>query len=120
MGDLAHTGIAVIGSAGCLSLLATTSVFAYIAVQCVGDLRAGRSKPRRSGGLTFVTSDVGAIYLSLLAGDTVQAIGFVLSLRHINGSPANLSSDASCAAQGAFIQAGDLSIGTSSSCLGVV
>ena len=60
MGDLARTGIAVVGTAAAISLTATTSLLTYIGVQCVGDLRAPKSAPRRSGGLQFVGSDVGA------------------------------------------------------------
>ena len=56
------------------------------------------------------------MYLSLLAGDTVQAIGFILSFHYIDGPPATPSSTF-CSAQGAFIQAGDLSIALSTTLL---
>jgi len=56
------------------------------------------------------------MYLSLLAGDTVQAIGFILSFHYIDGPPATPSSPF-CSAQGAFIQAGDLSIALSTTLL---
>ena len=116
MGDLTRTGIAIVGTAATVSLTATTSLLAYICVQCLGDLRAPKGAPRRSGGLQFVGSDVGIMYLSLLAGDTVQAIGFILSFHYLNGPPATPSS-AFCSAQGAFIQSGDLSIALSTTLL---
>ncbi|GAA6010104.1 hypothetical protein JCM10207_007560 [Rhodosporidiobolus poonsookiae] len=108
-----RAGMAAVASAALLSIVACSTLGGYIAFLLrrhhrLQGLEKLENEERRA--IKFLTSSHGLLFLNLLAGDLLQASGFVLNFEWIrrNALPAAHSPTAVCTAQGVLIQIGDL------------
>ncbi|GAA5907519.1 hypothetical protein JCM8208_001402 [Rhodotorula glutinis] len=109
-----RTGMIAVASAATVSLVFIAALLTYVATLLWRHHRAARSVhgrvERESRAIRFLASSHGVVFVSLLTGDLLQALGFSLTYHWLTlgAVPAPAHPTALCIAQAVLIQVGDI------------